>query len=63
MVEFMPRAMRVDRLLGEHGIGQDPAAGRQQFERQMERGPLEAIDEESHSDTTPVDYGNINATI
>jgi len=43
----MPRAMRVDRLLGEHGIGQDSAAGRQEFERQMERRRLEAIDEEA----------------
>jgi hypothetical protein len=47
MVGFMPRAMRVDRLLGEHGIGQDSAAGRQEFERQMERRRLEAVDEES----------------
>jgi hypothetical protein len=48
MVGFMPRAMRVDRLLGEHGIGQDSAAGRQEFERQMERRRLESIDEEAH---------------
>src|ERR1019366_6410221 len=41
------RAMRVDRLLGEHGIGQDSAAGRQEFERQMERRRLEAIVEEA----------------
>src|ERR1035441_7979532 len=47
MVGFMPRTMRVDRLLGEHGIGQDSAAGRQEFERQMERRRLEAIDEEA----------------
>jgi hypothetical protein len=39
--------MRVDRLLGEHGIGQDSAAGRQEFERQMERRRLEALDEEA----------------
>jgi hypothetical protein len=37
MVGFMPRAMRVDRLLGEHGIGQDSAAGRQEFERATRR--------------------------
>jgi hypothetical protein len=37
--------MRVDRLLGEHGIGQDSAAGRQGFERQMERGRREAVAE------------------
>jgi hypothetical protein len=47
MVGFMPRAMRVDRLLGEHGIGQGSAAGRQEFERQMERRRLEALDEEA----------------
>ena len=47
MVGFMPRAIRVDPLLGEHGIGQDSAAGRQEFERQMERRRLEAIDEEA----------------
>ena len=47
MVGFMPRAMRVDRLLSEHGIGQDSAVGRQEFERQMERRRLEAIDEEA----------------
>jgi hypothetical protein len=49
MVGFMPCAMRVDRLLGEHGVGQDSAAGRQEFGRQMERRRLEAIDEEGHS--------------
>jgi hypothetical protein len=43
----MPRAMRVDRLLGEHGIGQDSAAGRQEFERQMERRQREAVAEEA----------------
>jgi hypothetical protein len=47
MVGLMPRAMRVDRLLGEHGIGQDSAAGRQEFERQMERRRLEATAEEA----------------
>jgi len=47
MVGFMPCAMRVNRFLGEHGIGQDSAAGRQEFERQMERRRLEAIDEEA----------------
>jgi hypothetical protein len=38
--------MRVDRLLGEHGIGQDTAAGRQQFEQRMEARRLEPGDEE-----------------
>ena len=47
MVGFMPRAMRVDRWLGEPGMGQDSAAGRQEFERQMERRRLEALDEEA----------------
>src|ERR1035441_9933309 len=47
MVGFMLRAMRVDRLLGEHGIGQDSAAGRKEFERQMERRRLEALAEEA----------------
>ena len=28
----MPRAMRVERLLSEHAIGQDSAAGCQEFE-------------------------------
>ena len=28
-----PQWLRVDRLLGEHGIAQDTAAGRQEFER------------------------------
>jgi hypothetical protein len=32
----MLRAILMDRLPGEHGIGQDSAAGRQKFERQME---------------------------
>jgi hypothetical protein len=39
--------MRVDRLLGEHGIGQDSGAGRQEFERQMERHRREAVAEEA----------------
>jgi len=43
----MPRAMRVDRLRGEHGNGQDSAAGRQEFERQMERRRLKAVDQEA----------------
>lgn len=40
-----PRWLRVDRLLGEHGIQQDTPAGRQEFERQMERGRLDEVDE------------------
>jgi hypothetical protein len=34
--EYRPVWMRVDRLLGEHGIGEDSAVGRQQFEQRME---------------------------
>jgi REP element-mobilizing transposase RayT len=32
-----PKWLRVDRLLGEHGIAGDTAAGRRDFERRMER--------------------------
>ena len=39
--------MRVDRLLGEHGIQEDSAAGRQEFERHMEARRLEKTDEEA----------------
>ena len=35
--EHRPGWVRVDRLLGEHGIQQDTAAGRQRFEEWMER--------------------------
>jgi putative transposase len=45
--EHRPQWLRVDRLLGEHGIQQDTPAGRQQFERQMERRRLEEVDPES----------------
>src|SRR5436190_10209924 len=31
-----PKWLRVDRLLGEHGIPQDSAAGRQEFEKRLE---------------------------
>ena len=44
--EHRPGWMRVDRLLGEHGIGEDSAAGRQEFERHMEARRLEEADEE-----------------
>jgi hypothetical protein len=44
--EHRPGWMRVDRLLGEHGIEQDSAAGRQEFERRMEARRLEEVDEE-----------------
>jgi putative transposase len=44
--EHRPKWIRVDRLLGEHGIQQDSVAGRQQFEQQMETRRLEETDEE-----------------
>jgi REP element-mobilizing transposase RayT len=43
--EHRPRWMRVDRLLGEHGIPQDSAAGRREFEQQMEARRLAETDE------------------
>jgi putative transposase len=45
--EHRPQWLRVDRLLGEHGIQQDTPAGRQEFERQIERRRLEEVDPES----------------
>ena len=42
--EHRPGWMRVDRLLGEHGIRRDTAAGRQEFERRMEARRLEETD-------------------
>lgn len=42
--ERRPGWMRVDRLLGEHGIAKDTAAGRRQFERRMERRRREVSD-------------------
>jgi REP element-mobilizing transposase RayT len=45
--EHRPRWLRVDRLLGEHGIQRDSPAGRQEFERQMERRRLEEVDPEA----------------
>ena len=43
--EHRPGWMRVDRLLGEHGIQKDTPAGREQFEQRMERRRGEANDE------------------
>ncbi len=45
--EHRPQWIRVDRLLGEHGIQQDTPAGRQEFERRMETRRLEETDEEA----------------
>ena len=39
--EHRPSWIRVDRLLGEHGIQHDSARGRQEFERRMEARRLE----------------------
>jgi hypothetical protein len=44
--EHRPKWIRVDRLLGEHGVQQDSVAGRQQFEQHMEARRLEEPDEE-----------------
>ena len=45
--EQRPKWLRVDRLLGEHGIQGDTPAGRQLFEAQMERRRLEETDPEA----------------
>ena len=39
-----PKWLRVDRLLGEHGIGKDTAEGRREFEWRMERRRAEEGD-------------------
>jgi hypothetical protein len=44
--EHRPQWLRVDRLLGEHGLQQDTPAARQQFELRMEARRLEPGDEE-----------------
>jgi putative transposase len=43
--EHRPAWLRVDRLLGEHGIQKDTAAGREQFERRMEQRRAEKTDQ------------------
>jgi REP element-mobilizing transposase RayT len=45
--EHRPGWIRVDRLLGEHGIQIDTAAGRKQFEERMERRRSEETDPEA----------------
>ena len=45
--EHRPAWLRADRLLGEHGIPQDTPAGRQEFERHLERRRLEEVDQEA----------------
>jgi putative transposase len=43
--EHRPGWMRVDRLLGAHGIKKDSAEGREEFERRMEARRLEEVEE------------------
>jgi putative transposase len=45
--QHRPRWVRVDRLLGEHGLTQDSSAARAQFEHRMEARRLEVGDEEN----------------
>ena len=45
--EHRPHWIRVDRLLGEHGLPQDSPAARQEFERRLEARRLEPGDEEA----------------
>jgi REP element-mobilizing transposase RayT len=45
--EHRPGWVRVDRLLGEHGIQEDTAAGRQRFEEWLERRRAEETDPEA----------------
>jgi REP element-mobilizing transposase RayT len=45
--EHRPAWLRVDRLLGEHGIEQDTPVSRQEFERHRERRRLEEADPEA----------------
>ena len=45
--EHRPQWVRVDRLLGEHGLQHDTAAARQEFERRMEARRMETGDEPS----------------
>jgi hypothetical protein len=44
--EHRPQWVRVDRLLGEHGLQQDTSAARQEFERRMEARRLESGDQQ-----------------
>jgi len=45
--EYRPSWIRVDRLLGEHGIQCDNAAGRADFQRRLEERRLEETNDES----------------
>ena len=44
--EHRPQWVRVDRLFGEHGLQEDTASARREFERRMEVRRLEVGDEE-----------------
>jgi REP element-mobilizing transposase RayT len=45
--EHRPNWLRVDRLLGEHGIHEDSVAGRRKFERRMEARRAQETDEQA----------------
>ena len=45
--EHRPCSLRVDRLLGQHGIQEDTPASRAQFEHWMERRRLQDTDPEA----------------
>lgn len=45
--EHRPAWMRVDRVLGEHGLGKDTAANRQEFERRLEARRTEKGEDEA----------------
>jgi hypothetical protein len=51
--EHRPTWLRVDRLLGEHGIGDDTAAGREEFERRMEGRRAAEEEEEALASDPP----------
>ena len=52
--EHRPGWIRVDRLLGEHGIQEDSPAGRQEFERHLE---VRRQEEEAEPDLKPLRRG------
>ncbi len=57
--EHRPSWMRVDRLLGGHGIQQDTPAGRLEFERRMEEWRMEErrMQEENEEQLKPIRRG------
>jgi putative transposase len=44
--KLRPQWLRIDRLLGEHGLDRDTAATRREFERRMKQARLEADEEQ-----------------